>query len=147
METEDTRKSLASFQGKHIPTEFALREAEMRKRFNEQVAEDRKKRPRRSGLGFLGSSLGIRADQGLMQLPPGEISIGEGAEKGMMLQDIIRQRGQKQYEALEKEIRDNSEEWMKQLKEEDERMREESVKGLKQGIFGWWRGKDESDKK
>ena len=145
MELPDTRKVLASFEGKHIPTEWAKREAEVRKRANEQNAEERKKRPRRSGVGFLGSSLGIQGNQG--QLPPGEMSISEAQEKGLTLHDIIRQRGQKQYEALEKEIRDNAEEWMKMLKEDEEKMKEEQMKGFKQGLWGWFGSKEEKDEK
>ena len=142
MGLDDTRKVIASFQGKHIPTEFALREAETRKRFNEQNSIQRRS-GRRFNMGSLGSSLGIRADQGLMQLPPGEMSVTEGLERGMMLHDIIRQRGQKNYEAMEKEINENKEDWLRMQKEDEEKQRQEQMQGLKKGIFGWWRGDGE----
>jgi import inner membrane translocase subunit TIM50 len=56
----DVRKTLETFEGKHIPTEFARREAIARKRFQEQLAEEQKKRPKHSGVGFLGKALGIK---------------------------------------------------------------------------------------
>lgn len=147
MGLDDTRKVIASFDGKHIPTEFALREAEARKRFEAQMAEERKKRPRRGGLGSLGSKLGMGANSGLMSPPPGEMSLTEGFEKGMMLHDIIRARGQKAYEALDKEIRENTDEWMKLIAADDEKNKEEGMKQMKEGVMGWFAGgrKSEND--
>ena len=141
IEIDDTRKVLASFRGTHIPSEFARREAEARKRFDEQMAQERKGRPRRSsGLGFLGSSLGITADKGLMVPPPGEMSLTEALDRGMMLHDRIRERGKREYERIEKDIRENEAEWMRQIKEDEEKAREEGMKQMKQGFFGWFGG-------
>ena len=57
---------LKSFQGTHIPVEYARRESIARKKFQEQLAEERAKRPKRSGVGFLGSALGVKAGGGSM---------------------------------------------------------------------------------
>jgi mitochondrial import inner membrane translocase subunit TIM50 len=143
---DDTRKVLGSFKGKHIPTEFALREAEARKRFNEQLTEERKKRPRRSGIGALGSALGISTNPSASALS-GQMSLSEGFEKGMMLHDQIRAQGQKQYEAFEKQIRDNEAEWMREIKREEEKWKEEQMKGMKQGFMGWFGGSGNKDEK
>ena len=144
--TEDTRPVLASFKGKHIPTEFARREAESRKRFNEQMALERKGRPKRSGIGVLGSSLGISADKGLMQLPPGELSLTEALDRGLMLHDQIRERGKRAWEAMEKDIKENEADWMRLIKEDEEKMKEEGMRQMKQGFFGWF-GMGGGDKK
>lgn len=128
---DDTREVIKSFEGMHIPTEFAAREAVLRERFLQQQNEERAKRPRRS-IGFLGNMLGMK--------PPGagmdgmEQSLSEGFEQGKTLQDQIRERGQKQYRLLEKEIRENGEKWLKDMAEEEKKMNEEAMKGMKSSI-------------
>ncbi|KAI9826991.1 MAG: hypothetical protein M1819_007085 [Sarea resinae] len=134
---DDTRKVLESFKDAHIPTEFARREAIARENFEKQMAEERAKRPKRSMGGLVGSLLGIK--------PPGagidgmEQTPAEAFEQGKMLQDQIRERGQKQYEILEREIRENGEKWLKEMAAEEEKAKEEQMKGVKQtfaGVFG-----------
>ncbi len=127
----DTRLVLKSFEGKHIPTEFSAREAVARRKFEEQIAQERAKRTHRLGKGLLDSVMGHRGGGG----PDGfEQSATEAFEQGKMLQDIIRVRGQKQYEALEKEIRENGEAWLKEMAAEDEKMAAEQLKGMRSGM-------------
>ena len=133
---DDTRTVIKSFNGKHIPTEFAAREGVARERFQKQLAEERAKRPKRSGVGFLGSALGMSAPSTGLN---GMESLSEGFEQGKMLQDQIRESGQKQYEIIEREIRENGDKWLKEMAEADEKDRQEQMKGMTKsfaGIFG-----------
>ncbi|KZF24511.1 import inner membrane translocase subunit tim-50 [Xylona heveae TC161] len=135
---DDTRTVLKSFEGSHIPTEFAKREAVAREKFMKQLEEERAHRPKKSGVGLLGSLLGIK--------PPGggldgmEPTPSEGFEQGKMLQDQVRERGQKQYEFLEREIRLNGEKWLKEMAAEEEKAKDEQIKGMKQGFVGMFGG-------
>lgn len=134
MGLSDTRAVLKSFEGKHIPTEFAAREAVARKKFEEELAKERAKRSHRIGKGLLTAVMGGRGAAG----PDGlEQTAAEAIEQGKMLQDHIRERGQKQYEALEKEIRENGEKWLKEMAAEDEKFREEQMKGMKSSLAGY----------
>ena len=136
MDFKDVREVLKSFEGKHIPTEFASREAVARERFQQQLAEEKAKRPKRSGVGFLGSALGIKptSADGLDQ------SFSEGFAQGKTYQDQVRERGQKGYEVLEKEIRENGEKWLKEMAAEEKKMQEEAMKGMKSGVLGFLGG-------
>lgn len=151
MDFDDTRTVLKSFDGKHIPTEFAARESSARERFQAQLAADRAKRPRRSGLGFLGNVLGIKpAPPGVMIDPvTGQVeqTLSEGFEQGKMLQDQIRERGQKQYEILEKELRENGEKWLKEMAAEEEKAKAEQMKGVTAGFSGFFGGGGGGEKK
>ncbi len=134
----DTRTVLKSFENKHIPTEFAKREAVARERFEKQLADERAKRPKRSGVGLLGSALGIKSHgAGIDGM---EQTAAEGFERGQMLQDQIRERGQKQYEMIEKEIRENGEKWLKEMAQEEEKAKEEQMKGMKSSLSGMFGG-------
>ena len=152
MSPPDTRKVLQSFDGKDVASEFAAREAAARKIFNEQLEEERKKRPRRSAGSWLGSVLGINSKAGMVMVeegPDGQrvpvLNPSEGFEQGKMLHDQIRERGQQQYELMEKEIRENAEKWMREIAAEEEKFKRESVKGLTSGVTGWF-GKADAEK-
>lgn len=132
MAIPDVRTTLASFKGKHIPTEFALREVAARKKFEAEYAEASKRRPRHSGAGFLANALGIKNQSA----EPGEMTAGEAFARGMMLQDLARERGLKNYEMLEKEIRENGEKWLKEEQAAEERAKEEGMKAMKSGFVG-----------
>ena len=139
MNYSDVRKAIKSFEGTHIPTEFAKREAVARKRFQEQVEEEKNKRPKHSGLGFLGNALGIKSG-GMMVMAEGEQSPSEAFAQGKMLQDQARERGQRNYEALDKEIRENGEKWLKEEAVQEEKMKEEGMKAMKTGFTSWLPG-------
>ncbi|KAH8680049.1 hypothetical protein BGZ60DRAFT_467992 [Tricladium varicosporioides] len=135
----DVRKALKSFEGKHIPSEFARREAIARQKFEAELAEEKKKRPKHSGAGFLANALGIKP-QGMMMTDPNELTPSEAFAQGKMLQDLARERGQRNYEMLEKEIRENGEKWLKEEAMHEEKAKEEGMKAMKSGFMGFFGG-------
>ncbi|MCJ1353668.1 MAG: mitochondrial inner membrane protein required for protein import [Icmadophila ericetorum] len=139
MSFDDVRTVLKSFEGKHIPTEFAAREAIAREKFEAQLAAERAKRPKHSGIGMLGSALGLNKGMGTggMMLDGAETTLAEGFEQGKMLSDQIRERGQRQYEIVEREIRENGEKWLKDMAAEEKKLQEESIKGMKGSVTAW----------
>jgi import inner membrane translocase subunit TIM50 len=139
MAYSDVRKAISSFDGTHIPTEFARREAIARQKFQEQLNEEKKKRPKVSGLGALGNALGIKGG-GMMVMADGEQTPAEAFAQGKMLQDQARERGMRNYEALEKEIRENGEKWLKEEAAHEEKAKEEGMKAMKSGFSGWFGG-------
>ena len=94
MGVQDVRTALKSFEGQSIPEEFARREAEARKKFNEQLEAERAKKPKRS-LGGLAKALGMKSSGTGLMLPDGQ-SVGEGLREGKMLSDQYRELGIKQ---------------------------------------------------
>jgi len=141
MGTPDVRKAIASFDGKHIPTEFARREAISRAKFEEQLAGERKKIPKVSGLGALSGMLGIKG--GMMSMD-GQQRAGEGLLQGKMLQDQAREEAIKAYQALDKEIRENGEKWLKEEAANEKLAQQEGMKAMKSGFTGWFGGPPES---
>ncbi|KAI1911344.1 mitochondrial inner membrane protein required for protein import [Ophidiomyces ophidiicola] len=128
MGMDDVRTVLKSFEGTYVPAEFARREKIMREKFEKQLEEERAKRPKHS-IGSIASLFGIKpmgnAIDGL------DHSTTEGLEQGKMLWDQIRERGQKQYLIIEKEIQENGEKWLAEMAAEEEKAREEQMKGMK----------------
>jgi import inner membrane translocase subunit TIM50 len=141
MGVQDVRTAIKSFEGKDIATEFAKREAKAREAFKKKLEEEKAHRPKRSAGGMLMGALGLKAQN--QNLPPGELSLSDAVEQGKMLQDLYRERAQKQYEAMEKEIRENGERWLKEMAEEEKKLQEEHMKSMKSGMFSWL-GKPES---
>lgn len=139
MQYSDVRKILKSFEGKHIPTEFARREAIARKEFNKKLAE-KKGHGKPSGMGALGGLLGLKPSKMSMTVPiDGEQDPSEAYAQGKMIQDIARERGQRNYQALEKEIRENGEKWLKEEQQAMEKAQQEmmnSMMGNFSGMFG-----------
>ncbi|EHL02335.1 putative Mitochondrial import inner membrane translocase subunit tim50 [Glarea lozoyensis 74030] len=135
----DVRKAIKSFEGTHIPTEFAKREAIARAKFQEEVAAENKKRPKVSGGGFLANALGIKP-QGMMVTDPTELTAAEAFAQGKMLQDVARERGQRNFEALDREIRENGEKWLKEEAAMEEKNKEEAMKQMKSGFMGVFGG-------
>ncbi|WPH01272.1 Hypothetical protein R9X50_00411000 [Acrodontium crateriforme] len=141
MGINDVRDVLKSFEGTEIPAEFARREAIAREKFLASYEAEKSSRPRRS-LGSLGSALGIKpspAMGGGMVLADGQ-SVAEGLAKGKMLSDQIREQGQKQYEHLEKQIRENGAQWLKEEEEAQKAAMEAQMKDMKKGAFSWFGG-------
>lgn len=138
MQYSDVRKVLKSFEGKHIPTEFARREAIARKEFNKQL--EQKKKTKGSGVGALSNLLGLKSSKMSMTMAPeGEQNPSEAFSQGKMLQDLARERGQRNYELLEKEIRENGEKWLKEEQVAMEKAQKEamsSMMGFFSGVFG-----------
>ena len=139
MNTPDVRPALKSFEGTHIPTEFAKREAAAREEFNKRLAEEQSRRPKFSGLASLGSALGIKAEPAPGGLMLGENeTVAQGLEQGKMLSDQIRERGQKEYERMEKEIRENGEKWLTEMAAEEKKAQEEQMKSMRTGAMSWF---------
>ncbi|KAI1819886.1 NIF-domain-containing protein [Xylaria intraflava] len=137
MEYKDVREVLKSFKGKDIPTEFARREAIARAEFNKQLESEKRKRP--SGMGALGNILGLKGNMSMMQPAPGEVTPSEAFAQGKMLQDIIRERGQKQYEMMEKQIRENGEQWLKDAQQMQEQQQAEAMNSMKSSFTSWFK--------
>lgn len=136
---KDVRQVLKSFEGKHIPTEFARREAIARAEFNKQYEHERRKASHASGMGALGSMLGLKPSNMSMMVPvDGEQSQGEAFAQGKMLQDIARERGQRNYEMLEREIRENGEKWLKEEQAAQEKAQAEAMSSMKTSFLGWF---------
>jgi len=134
---DDARTVIKSFEGTYIPHEFARREKVLRERFEKQLAEERKKRPKRS-IGSLASLFGIKSPAPVMEGM--DQSTTEYLEQGKMVWDQIRERGQKQYEAIDKEIRENGEKWLAEMAAEEEKLKDEQMKGMKSSMAGWLGG-------
>lgn len=131
MGIEDVRPVLKSFEGTDIPVEFSKREKAMREKFQKQLEQEQAKRPRRS-VGNLAALLGLKPTSPL----DGEQSTSDGLAQGKMLWDQIRERGQKNYEMIEKEIRENGEKWLAEMAAEEEKARQEQMKSMKSGFTG-----------
>ncbi|OAA55277.1 mitochondrial translocase complex component [Niveomyces insectorum RCEF 264] len=141
MQYGDVRKVLKSFEGKDIPQEFARREAIARAEFQKQLEGQRKKHPHsgESGIGRLGSMLGLKSSNMSVMVPvDGEPNVAEQFAQGKMLQDIARERGQKTYEMMEKEIRENGEKWLKEEAAMQEKLQQEAMQSMKQSFAGWF---------
>ena len=132
---DDARKVLKSFEGTYIPAEFAKREKILREKFEARLVEERKGRPKRSvgaGLGSIFGGGGGRAGQ------PGEGIDSAALAEGEMLWDQIRKRGQKQYELIDKQIREEGQKWLDDMAAEEKKMQEESIEGMKGSVVGFF---------
>lgn len=136
MQYSDVRKVIKSFDGTHIPTEFARREALARAEHNKRLQA---KAPHGSGMSWLSTHLGLKpSNMSLMVTPEGEENPQEAFAKGKMLQDIARERGIRNYLMLEEEIRKNGEKWLKEEQEAMEKAQKEAMKSMKSSFFGWF---------
>jgi import inner membrane translocase subunit TIM50 len=142
MQIPDVRAAIKSFEGSNIPVEFAKREAIARKKFQEQLAIEKKK-GHKGGVGFLGKALGIKPQAAY----EGEPSVGEAFAQGKMLQDLARERGQKNYEALEKMIREQGEQWLREEKDQEERAKQEGMQAMKSTMTGFFGAPTGEEKK
>ncbi|KAI9731556.1 MAG: mitochondrial inner membrane protein required for protein import [Cirrosporium novae-zelandiae] len=128
----DVREVLKSFENQYIPEEFARRESLLRKKFEKELAEERAKKPKHTGMSILGSLLGIKPTPTM----DGMESASEGMAQGKMLIDLIRERGQKSYELMEKEIQENGQKYLAEMAEEEKKAQEEAMKGYRQSVSG-----------
>ncbi|KAK9769384.1 putative Mitochondrial import inner membrane translocase subunit TIM50 [Seiridium cardinale] len=142
MQYKDVREVLKSFEGKNIPVEFARREAIARAEFEKQFSAHRRKNVP-SGMAALGGLLGLKPSNMSMMVPTeGEQSPSEAFAQGKMLQDIARERGQRNYEMMEEEIRKNGEKWLKEEQMAQEKAQAEAMAGMRTSLTGWF-GKNE----
>ncbi|KAI0127119.1 HAD-like domain-containing protein [Xylariales sp. AK1849] len=141
MQYKDVREVLKSFEGMDIPAEFARREGIARAEFEKQYQSQKRKHA--SGMGTLGSLLGLKPSNLSMMVPAdGEQSPSEAFAQGKMLQDIARERGQRNYEMMEKEIRENGEKWLKEEQAAQEMAQAEAMAGMRTSLTGWFGKKD-----
>lgn len=147
MQYDDVRKVLKSFDGKHIPSEFSRREAIARKEFNAQREKAKHSKP--SGIGALGSMLGLKpSNMSMTVAPEGEPNPTEAFAQGKMLQDIARERGQRNFELLEREIRENGEMWLKEQQDAMDKAQAEAMSNMASSFSGWFVSKpDDGEKK
>ena len=139
MSIEDVRKVIQSYEGTHIPTEFHRRETLARDAFNKRLADEKAKSPRGgSAVGGLASMLGLKTSP--QMAIPGQPSMAEGFAQGKMLSDQMREQGQRNYEALEKEIRENGAKWLKEMEEEEKKAQAEQMQGMQAGVLGFFGG-------
>lgn len=134
MGIEDVRGALKSFEGTHIPTEFAQREARMRQQYAAEIAAA--KAAKKSGSGF-GSFFGGLIKGG--QPPDAPVSIIDAMAEGKTMFDVMRDEGMKRYRTMEKEIRENGDKWLHEEAELIKRMEAEQMKNVKSNplsIFG-----------
>ena len=129
----DVRASLKAFDGKHIPTEFAQRLEKARADFNKQLEAEKSKKGKHSAGGMFSGMLGIKPQGGMTY--DGQTRVADELAAGKMLADQIRENGIKQYERIEKEIRENGEKW---LKEEEEMMKQAMADQMKTWKKGWF---------
>lgn len=137
MGIEDVRPVIASFRGSYIPAEFARRERLMRERFEAQLAEERKKKPKHS-ISSIASLLGVKPLVGAV-----DGIDHEGIDQGKMLWDQIRERGQRQYAMIERDIREHGDKWLAEMEAEEKKLQAEQMNEMKKSFFGFFgAGKD-----
>lgn len=76
-----------------------------------------------------------------------EESLSEAYAAGKTYMDQVRERGQRAYEVLDKEIRENGEKWLREMAEEEKKMQDEAMKGMQSKFFGgvWGGGTPSGD--
>jgi import inner membrane translocase subunit TIM50 len=135
MQYGDVRKVLKAFEGTDIPKEFARREALTRAEFQKRVKAEKKTKT--SGMGFLGGMLGLKSsNMSMMVSPDGEQNPSEAYAQGKMIQDVARERGRKYVEALEADIRENGEKYLKEQQEAMERQQQEAMNSMMGSMSG-----------
>lgn len=133
---DDTRTVLKSFEGKNIPVEFQKRIDLLREKFEKEQAA--KKGGRSRGGGGFGSLLGAKKPA------------GDTGSENKMIWDQIREQGQKNYEAFEKNIRENGAKWLAEQEAEQKKYQEQSMNEMKSTYFSWLgprKSADEGEKK
>jgi mitochondrial import inner membrane translocase subunit TIM50 len=135
---DDSRPVLKSFEGTFIPAEFARREKILREKFYEKRQAEGKTRKKPS-VGGIAGALGWKSSKPqLIDPSTGKPIKEEPLEGDKMLWDQIRERGQAQYAAFEKQIREEGEKWLKEREEQEKKFQEEAMKQMKSGVVGWF---------
>jgi import inner membrane translocase subunit TIM50 len=83
-------------------------------------------------------SLGLDAQKPGMVL--GDQNISQGMAEGKMMIDMYRDFNKQNYEHLDKQIRENGEQWLKEMAEEEKKMQEAQLNDMKANTFGWLGG-------
>jgi import inner membrane translocase subunit TIM50 len=133
----DVRTVLKSMEGKDIPVEYARREAKLREQFQRDIAEQQKKTKKSAGSMFM-KGLGLDGPKQGMVL--GDQNISQGMAEGKMMIDMYRDFNKQNYAHLDKQIRENGDQWLKEMAEEEKKMQEAQLNDMKAGAFGWLGG-------
>ncbi|KAF1846170.1 HAD-like protein [Cucurbitaria berberidis CBS 394.84] len=133
----DVRQVLKSMEGKDIPVEYARREAKLREQFQQDLAEQKRKSKGSAGGMFM-KSLGLDAPKQGMVL--GDQNISQGMAEGKMMIDMYRDFNKQNFQHLDKQIRENGDQWLKEMADEEKKMQEAQLKDMKAGAFGWLGG-------
>lgn len=110
----DVRKVLKSFEGKNIPAEFSRREAAMRAELEKRSAKQQR------GAGGLSNMLGFQG------------------QSPIQMADRTRELGRKQYEDLEKQIRENGARWLEEQKELERQQMEDMTKTVQNNPLAYF---------
>lgn len=137
MNFDDLRKVLKSFEGKKIPEEYARREAVFREKYQQKMAEEVKKRPKH-GLGGMFSAI-AGPPQGQLVGADGKPlpTLADAIAEGKTYQDLVRERGQKQYEFVNKQLEENGEKMLQEAMEEEKRLNEEGMREYGKNLSAW----------
>jgi import inner membrane translocase subunit TIM50 len=131
----DVRQVLKSMEGKDIPTEYARREMKLREQFKKDLAAQQKNAKASAGGMFM-KSLGLdAAKQPGMVL--GDQNISQGMADGKMMIDMYREFNIQNYKHLDTQIRENGDQWLKEMAEEEKKMQEAAMKDMTAGAFSW----------
>lgn len=133
----DVRQVLKSMEGKDIPAEYARREAKLREQFERDIAEQKKKAGKSAGGMFM-KSLGLDAQKPGMVL--GDQNISQGMAEGKMMIDMYRDFNRQNYAHLDQQIRENGDQWLKEMADEEKKMQEAQLNDMKAGAFSWLGG-------
>lgn len=134
MNFDDLRKVLKSFEGKNVPQEYARREAVFREKHQKRLSEEMKKRSKLpSVFSSITGSAGKLVDAEGRPVP----TLADAMAQGKTYQDLVRERGQLLYEALNKQIEETGEKMLKEAMEEDKRMNEEGVREYTKNLTSW----------
>jgi import inner membrane translocase subunit TIM50 len=133
-ETKDIREALKSYDGQHIPTEHAKREAALRARLLELRG---KEKPKKSSLGgALASSLGMKPVSSAPGLE-GQQSLLDAMAEGKTALDLYRETAMLRYKMMEQQIKENGDSWLKEEAEMEKKLQEEATKDMKSKFFGF----------
>jgi import inner membrane translocase subunit TIM50 len=130
MGMDDVRTAIQSFDGKHIPTEFADREARMRAEFAKQMQAAGATKKKSTIGKWAGSIGGQRHGEG-------HPNVSDALAEGKTLFDVMREEGMRRYKIMEEEIKKNGEAWLKEEAEMIKKMEAEAMGEMKKGMFSW----------
>ena len=134
MSVDDVRHTLKSYEGKDIPVEFHQRESRARDALQKNLEKEKKKVRRSGTASSLGSMLGFKSPEPQI---PGEQSPSEAFAQGKTISDQIRERGQKGYEQLDKEIREHGEKILEDMANDEKKAIEDAMKSWQGSMTGW----------
>ena len=137
MNFDDLRKVLKSFDGKNIPEEYARREAVFREKYQQKMADEVKKRTK-PALGGVFSAITGPPQNRMVDLDGKPLpTLADAIAQGKTYQDLVRERGQMQYEYINKQLEENGEKMMQEAAEEDKRLQEEGMREYSKSLSSW----------